>query len=184
MRAPRAHLHRPSPFRLEKRVEGDKNQEAKTNPENPAGGEVCRHRRPVRRWLLRRLGRQQRPPGWRRVRAAQPGWRRRRRRCRRAAGRGAASSPTPAASSSLLLLLLPARQLPPPSSSPSRARTGTRRTPRPPQAPRSWEALKVRCEGGCRGSRRQPPVRELSPCLPRASLGRSPAGSLPGPRAH
>lgn len=76
----------------------------------------------------------------------------------------------------------PAPSLPRPS--PSRARTGTRRAPRPPWAPRSWEARKVRREGGCRGSRRQPPARDRSPCLPRASLGRSPAGSLPGPRAH
>lgn len=182
MCTPGAHLHRLSPSRLGKGVGGKGKKQRRTprtRPEERSAG----------------AGSQSGDCGWGgwssssgpRV-AARPGC-----AARRAAAAAAEVATGGGAQSRLLanpgcLLLSPTPPCPSapslPHPSPSPARTGTRRAPRPPQAQRSWEARKVRREGGCRGSRRQPPAQDRSLCFPRASLGHSPTGSVPGPRAH
>lgn len=189
MRAPRAHLHRPPHLHLKRGWNGGKGKKQRrtprTRPEERSagaggqsgdGGSCGWGGSSDGPWVAARLGCAARQAAAAEVPAA-----------------GGARSRLHANPSSLLLLPSPSPPPPPPPYppapslprlSPSRPRTGTRRAPRPPRAPRSWEARKVQRKGGCRGSRRQPPARDRSLCFPRASLGRSPAGLLPGPRAH
>lgn len=177
-----AHLHRPSASRLGKGMEGGGEGKKQDEPQDPG---------PRRRGLPARaaspaaaaLAAAAAAPGWRRVRAAQPGGRRRL-RCRRAAGRGAASSPTPAPSSSLLLLL-PARQLPP-SLAGAPAGCGLASGALRGLPGRREVGRRAKCGSGgtAGGSRQQPPARGRSPCLPRSSPGRLAARPLRRPRAH